>query len=167
MTDILDINIPATEPGNATQPQPKQERRGLTLPEITSVASRLSDVLAKENQFLIAMKIKEVAELQEEKNKLIAALDIQKKILALDPTIKLGFTQDDIREFEHISLQFEENLKENYRQLLRVKEINRKVVETIAKAIAENTTSQTGYNPQGTAAAPTLQNTPLSVSQDV
>lgn len=166
MKDVVDIRFTSNNNEEPVQAPVKQERGALTLSEIIDVASRLGRILAQETHLLNTMNMKEVAKLQEEKGKLVSALEIQKKILKLDPAIKNGFLPEEIREFENISLMFDEILKENYRQLLRVKEVNRKVVEVIAKAVAESTPSAAGYGPTGIVPSQTLQHTPLSISQN-
>ena len=67
----------ANDDGNAAN------KKTLQLSEISDVASRLGQVLAEETHLLSTMDVKGVAKLQDEKNKLIAALELQKKILKM------------------------------------------------------------------------------------
>lgn len=170
MRDILDIQAiekeetPAVQGDQASKPR---ERRTLTLEEIIDTATRLRHILTAESQYLDVMDFKSVAHLQEEKNKLITALEIQKKILKLDPTIKANFPREAVNTFKQSTENFDNILGENYRQLLRIKEINRKVVEVIAKAAAGRGAGAATYGKNGAVAPQSLSDMPLALRQSI
>ena len=151
----------ANDDGNAAN------KKTLQLSEISDVASRLGQVLAEETHLLSTMDVKGVAKLQDEKNKLIAALELQKKILKMDPSIKKGFSKDEMEEFRNISHMFDSVLADNYRQLLRVKLVNQKVVNVIAQAVMEKTPSAVGYGKNGIMPQQSLQDMPLTLSRNI
>lgn len=169
MSDVIDIrNIKLTENLTPAETAPKpQEKRTLQLSEIVDVATRLGRILAQESHFLSVMDFTSVAKLQEEKNKLISALEIQKKILKLDPGIKKGFTEEEIKEFQNVSAMFDTILHENHHQLMRVRAVNLRVVNFIAKAAAERNHSPTAYGKSGGVVPQRLSDLPLALSQNV
>lgn len=182
MTDIIDIKYPHFndnhEDNREERPQTaslsleqnepaKEQRKTLELSEISDIASRLGRVLAEETYLLSIMDVKAVAKLQDEKGKLISALELQKKILKMDPSIKKGFSKEEIKEFENIGHMFDSVLAENYRQLLRVKLVNQRVISMIAKAVIEKTPTAAGYGKNGMVAQQSLQDMPLALRQNI
>lgn len=174
MPDIVDISSPETleqpkqQPKSETAvPEQPRQKRTLRLSEITEMATRLGRVLAEESHYLSTMNFSAIDKLQEEKMKLVTALDIQKKILKIDPSIKASYSEEEVKEFENVSVIFDQILVENYRQLTRVKLVNKKIVDIIAKAAADESKSPTSYGKNGCVAAKPLSDLPLALNQNV
>lgn len=169
-TDVIDMNtLEKIEKQSSTSPQAGEcrEKRTLHLSDIAGVASRLGKILAEETHYLSLMDFKAVAMLQNEKLKHISALEIQKNILKLDPTIKASFPKDEIAEFEIVCGMFDKILAENYQHLMRVKTVNQKVVDIVAKAVSGRTAAPTAYSKDGIVVPQSLSDMPLALSQNV
>lgn len=167
-TDVIDIRAAVIdEKTPAPREAQPEEKRTLRLCDITEVASRLGRLLAEESHFLDIMDFKSVAKLQNEKLKLISALEIQKKIIKMDPSIKQNFPQEEMLEFENVSAMFDKILAENYRQLMRMKTVNQKVVDIVAKAVAKRTVAPTAYGKNGVVVPQSLSDVPLALSQNI
>lgn len=165
MRDVLDINNEQNTPSE-TAPQPAE--RKLELRSVIDVTKRLTDLLAEENNYLQSMQMKSVHKLQDEKLKLVSALEIQKKILKMDPSVKERFTDREKEEFRNITQQFERVLVDNYTNLTRVKAVNQRLVEAIAEAVMDHTPCASGYTPEGrNAPKASLADLPLSINQNI
>lgn len=166
-TDVLDIRA-KEQPGVASVPAVAVvEKRTLRLTDIVGAASRLGKLLAEESRYLDIMDFKAVAGLQNEKMKLVSALEIQKKILKLDPTIKAGFSREDITAFETIAAEFDKTLASNYEKLRRVKIANQKIVDIFARALSKRSAAPAAYGKNGTVLQQPLCDLPFTLSQNV
>ncbi len=165
MRDLVDIN---NEPTTEQQPTPQAPERKLELRSVIDVTKRLTDLLSEENNYLQAMQMKNVHKLQDEKLKLVSALEIQKKILKMDPSVKSNFSDREKEEFRKITQQFERVLVDNYTNLTRVKAVNQRLVEAIAEAVMDHTPRASGYTPDGSnAPKASLADVPLSINQNI
>ena len=118
---------------------------------IISLTARLSHVLAQEVDMLGEMKVQDIATLQNEKLRLLDALEAHKKYIDRNPDLKKNLTDNECLELAQIVEIFQNIMQENHRQLLVAKEINSKVMSAITDAVNDASSNGT-YNKRGGAA---------------
>ena len=109
----------------------------------------MNDLLTKETILLRDFKISEAGSLQERKHELIDMIEEAKKHISLDPKIIAGLTGEEKKELEMVSNYFSEVMLDNYRELRKAREVNRKIVEFIASATSTHYKRSKGYNSKG------------------
>lgn len=132
-----------------------------SVPDIITMTARLAQVLASEVDLLQGMKMKEVAELQEEKRTLTSALEQQKSIVRISPEVMGSVSDDEKLELSQVVELFNTVLKENHRQLVIAREVNQRVVNAITDAVNEKSGNPV-YTAYGTQQAP--RNAGISVT---
>ncbi len=129
--------------------------------DIVTMTARLAQILAEEVDLLTEMKVGKIAELQEEKLFLTAALDARKRAVQKNPKLRDALNPAQREELRKVVEVFNNVLRENHRKLQLAKQVNQKIIGIIRDVVRE--TVSTGlYNGNGQAYA-FAQNT-LSVT---
>ncbi len=121
----------------------------IVIHEVMAVTSRLADVLRRESDFLKQMNIGEAGKLQDEKIKLTAWLEAQKKLIAIRPELRDQISPQEREELEAIIEDFTDAMEENFRQVSIARVVNQKVVQAITESMREQQQLNT-YNAYGT-----------------
>lgn len=132
----------------AASPAEEDLPMSMTLGDLTALTVRLARVLAEEVDLLEQMKIKEIENLQEEKNRLTRSIAVMKKELERLPSLTEKFLPDEVEAFRKVAAVFGHVLEENRRKLMAAKEINLSMVRAIADVIREEA-QRNGYNRKG------------------
>lgn len=122
----------------------------ISLDDIIAVTTQLTHLLAQETLLLKKSRIRDVAELQDEKLKHIVYLEKTKELLYANPSLLLNIPQQKILEFRSISSMFAEVMEENHNEMLKAKQTNKKVLEIMTTVVIEQMQERTGYNQKGT-----------------
>lgn len=120
----------------------------ISLSDLTALTIRLARVLAEEVDCLAQMKVKDIADLQEEKMRLARTIGLMKGELERNPSVVESFTAEEIESFQQVSSVFDRVLEENRRRLMVAKEINFNVVQAISDVVREEA-QRAGYNRRG------------------
>tara|TARA_R110000787_G_scaffold83926_1_gene180166 strand:- start:340 stop:792 length:453 start_codon:yes stop_codon:yes gene_type:complete len=141
-----------------------------TVESLISVASRLIVLLEKEVTLLRAMKPRALADLQEEKMRLVIAYEEQVRNLSASPDALKDVAPVLRDEFAAIATRFDAALTENRRALTGVSEAQRRFFEAVVKAAEEKRTNHQGYSADGSRPAPgygrPTRQGPLSLTLD-
>ena len=117
--------------------------------ELVAVTARLTEVLREESKQLKAMRIRAVGEIQEEKHKLISWLEAQKKIIALNPSMKDQLSDEERAAMAQVAEVFAQAVEENYHQASIARAVNQRVVQAINDSVRDRDHVNT-YNAYGT-----------------
>jgi flagellar biosynthesis/type III secretory pathway chaperone len=128
-----------------------EENKGfkVTASDMIKVITKLSDLLAKENELLDMKQITQVEELQEEKERLTRIMSFFKSEIQKDPSVLGRFPKVQMRELKCVVQIFDRLLNNNYQTLVKARAVNEKVVEAVASSLHDHVTSQSGYNKDG------------------
>lgn len=129
--------------------------------DIINVTARLAQLLAEEVDMLGTMRMKKVAELQQEKLFLINALESYRRNIDKHPHLVDTIPSRDKQDLEGVVRVFEDILAENHRRLLMAKEANMRVVGAITQVVKEHSMSSV-YGEGGAPGA--LGNDALSIT---
>ena len=127
---------------------------------VGNLTMRLAQLLAEEVDLLENMKVKDIAPLQEEKLRLVHALERQRAILDHHPELMNGMTEEQREYLAQIIGIFDQVLRENHRRLRVARDVNLAIVGAIQDAIQEHS-NRGVYSVRGTAMHDT---TPVSLS---
>jgi len=111
----------------------------ISIPDVITITARLAQILAEEVDLLQQMKIQKISALQDEKQRLTRALDIQKKLIARNPQALAHARAEDMEDLRAVTQIFNEILTHNHRQLRIARDVNQKLVEAICEVVTENT----------------------------
>lgn len=121
----------------------------ISINDVIEIVSDLSEILTKETFLLKKKHIKEVEKLQQKKEILTEKLEIFKQVLRRDPNLFGDFPKQKRKELESVVGIFDKLLEENYRELVKARAVNSKVVEAVSFAISDRIRSREGYNKEG------------------
>lgn len=107
--------------------------------DVIALVARLARLLAKEVELLKVMKVGEIEALQQEKMKVVDALENVQRTIRRHPELLEQFDDQEREDLRSVIGIFEQILLENHSRLLVARDINGKVVEVIRDAIAEQT----------------------------
>lgn len=116
--------------------------------DIMEVTARLTQLMAEEAEYFRTMDIKSIGALQEEKNQLVIWLEAQQKMLAIHPNPAALVDEEDRAELEDIMADFTTVAQDNFQQVSIARNVNKKVVEAVTRAIREQEVVNT-YTPRG------------------
>lgn len=116
---------------------------------IIPIASRLIAVLEKEVELLRAMKPRDVAGLQEEKETLIVAYEEKMRSLTASPDAVEGITPVLQEEFRTLATRFDAAMKENRLALNAASAAQRRFLDAVVRAADEKRTTYRGYSADG------------------
>ncbi len=122
--------------------------------EIVAVTRRLTELLAEESMHLRAMRIKPVATLKEEKNRLIGWLEAQQKIIAINPSMRDSMSEEEREVIASIGAEFAQAVEENYHQASIARAVNQRVVQAMMEAVRDQHALPL-YSASGAQARPT------------
>lgn len=131
------------------QSSSEQQQPRLNITDMIDTISKLADLLAKETTLLKQKQIKQVEGLQADKERLTDKLEIYKKLMQKEPTLFSDFPKVKQAELEGVIRIFEKILEENYRELVKARAVNSKVVEAVTVAVNRHINSQRSYADNG------------------
>lgn len=121
--------------------------------ELITVTANLKDLLERETEYLRSMEIKEVARLQEEKQKLTKLMETYQRLISARPELLRSLDADSREELAELSDQFSRALAENMRRTAVARAVNQRVVQAMMEVVTENQHAGT-YNKYGSSALP-------------
>jgi len=116
---------------------------------LVEIIARLGAVLANETIYLRQLKISNITALQKEKEELITLLEKARKQIDANLNLAGEFTPQEMQELETVGRIFSEIAAENYRELKKAREVNRRVIACISVAATDYFANQRGYNRKG------------------
>lgn len=130
------------------------ENKEVTLPElslenIVKDTIELKEVLTKETELLRDSKLNEVKDLYSQKINLIARLEIQKELLEKNPEIIRNKPQEVVDSIRLLGDEMLLAARNNFHEVLKAKEVNKRVVEAISFVAAKDKNSAAGYDKNG------------------
>lgn len=133
----------------------------LNIPALIQVTLRLAQILAEEVDLLDEMRIEEIAPLQDEKQRLTAMLEAQKKVLTRKPELLEQMSEEEHEEFVQVTEIFNQVLAQNHRKLRVARDVNEAIVGAIREGINEQNLKGV-YSGRGVTQS--TSSTPMSVS---
>ncbi len=110
---------------------------GLDLQAIIEDTLHLRALLERETLYLKEMKVEEVRALHEEKLRLIRRLELQKQLIAARPEVLRGHSEEIREELRLLQRDLLLSLQKNYEEVVKAREVNRMVVESVVKALGQ------------------------------
>jgi len=120
--------------------------------ELITITARLRDLLIRETGHLKAMEIKEVAKLQEEKQKLTKIMEAYQNLIKARPELVRALDDDSREELSELTEEFSRAVAENMQRTAVARAVNQRVVQAIMEVVTESSHAGT-YNKYGSAAA--------------
>ncbi len=110
----------------------------------------LNDLLDMETKYLAKFDFDLVKILHDKKEKLIRKLEFAQEMIKRDPSLIHKKNEEEKKRAKTLSVVLEKTLKENFREALKAKEVNKRIAEAVGKALQENSVSEIiGYNKKG------------------
>lgn len=135
----------------------------LQIDTLATAASRLISLMNREVEFLRAMKVQEINDLQSEKLELTALYEESLAMLAAEPDVLEALEPALKDELAGLAKRFDAAVVENTRALSAVKDSHDRLLQTIVDSVAENRSKQKAYtangaldNPRGRRNAPAI-----------
>ena len=145
---------------------PEMDMEGTDINDIIAITVRLANVLAQEADLLEAMRIGDIAPLQQEKILLTHALEASHKHFKKHPEIMDAASEEEIEDLEHVVAAFEEIKQENHRRLTMARAVNQRIVQAIGDVVNEKR-SKSAYTKKGRTAQPDVGNLHVSLNERV
>lgn len=147
--DTLDIKTPiqphmAEEAGQHTESDWE-----FNFSDMVEASVRLKNILEQETQFLRAMQIQQMGELQETKHQLVHILELQKQYINEHPEVLEKLSMGQREKLRQASAALSAELLANHRELTIARSINQKVVELVAQAMERDVGTGNGYSATG------------------
>ena len=142
MNDTVTINHPA----------PSRNIAPWTFEELLADTATLKALLVEETRALRTMNVQAVQAFHETKLRLIRKLEIQKELVARNPAMLEGLTENQKHRLREIGNGMDQVMKENFHEVLKVREVNQCVVRAISREVRKYENRATGYTRQGIAA---------------
>ncbi len=122
---------------------------GLSFKDIIQEVVALKSLLQTENELLKKRQYEAVKGLQDRKNQLIRKLEIRKELLKRGVGYGRSLSEAEKKAFQQANDGLNTLLTENYNEALIAKEINRKVVDAVVRAVKQHENAVGGYNAGG------------------
>jgi flagellar biosynthesis/type III secretory pathway chaperone len=132
--------------------------------ELITVTARLKEVLTRETEHLKLMQVKELAKLQEEKQKLTKTLEAYQRLIAARPELVRALDEGTREELAEISEAFGRAVAENMHRVAIARTVNQRVVNAIMEVVSENQHAGT-YNRYGSAGMPNNLSVSFNLNQ--
>lgn len=130
---------------------------GIDIGGMVALITRLAEVMSEEILILRDMKLGELEETTEEKRKLVAALEVQKREIDKNPHFLTMLDKEELETLQEVDEIYREICEENRRQLFLAREVNAIIVNTVAEAIKSDEMGQV-YHQSGTRKADNPRN---------
>src|SRR5690349_15724050 len=98
------------------------------LKAIAELMQRLISLLNQETALIKKSKVSETDALREEKLEIITILEIARKELSANPAIASKSKPEHKKLLEQVSVELTSAMKENYQELVRAREVNKKIM---------------------------------------
>lgn len=121
---------------------------------LTQVTSRLVDVVLLENEILRTRRPRELAQHQEEKQRLTGAYEHHMAALRANPGLMKQASQPEIDALKTATRSFREALAEHRRLVQSAKSVTERMIQAISDQVAEQQRPVRGYNAKATVATP-------------
>ncbi len=134
--------------------QSGSESRNDTVVDMASIVNdmlALKMLLENETEWLKAMQVDKVAEVHDEKIRLIRRLEIQKDLVSRDPSLISQINAEERHYLKELQSEIDNVVHSNFIEVFKAREINRRVVETISQAVCEHEKRASGYDGGGAA----------------
>jgi hypothetical protein len=133
---------------------------------IISVGSRLVDVMEREIAILREMRPGDIAALQDDKAKLVAAYEEQLAGLKGEPELVAALAPPIKDELARVATRLNATVAENERALAAARVANERLLKAVIDALAEDRDRRAGYSRTGKRAGtgPARRGTPVSLS---
>lgn len=128
---------------------PEKGQMSLSLGDILADITALKNLLQVEISLIRQAKIFEAGKLFDEKLRLIRKLEIIREIMTKKPELVSDKTPEHIAVFSKLSGDLAEVIKQNFIEVMKAREINKRVVEAVAKALARHENNASVYNKRG------------------
>ncbi len=125
------------------------EQVELSFSEMILDMNSLKILLEKETMYLKKMEIEDVKNMHDEKNRLIRKLEIQKTLIKRDPSLLKGWNENGIIALKSLSDSLSNIMVENYREVMKAKEVNQWVLEAIVNSVSKYEAKSGGYGING------------------
>ena len=122
--------------------------------ELVMVTSRLITLMDKEVEFLKEVRPDRLAELQEDKNKLVHAYELAMDQLGKNPTLFASVAPPVKEEVVAATRRLQQAMLRNLRALEAAREVNARLMQKIVEAASIEQSKGKGYS--NTGAAPTV-----------
>jgi hypothetical protein len=117
--------------------------------DIIAAALRLREIIDEETQCLIHLETDALARHMDEKQSLLDRLERQKNLIRRNKEVLAPYSDEEKRDLVVVNRALEQSLTENAMQLLKVREVNRMVVQAIADEIMRQIGQGQGYTNKG------------------
>lgn len=121
--------------------------------DLVSLTVRLAQLMAEEADHLADYKVSPIATLNEEKLRLVAALETQKKQLARFENVGALLSEEQRKRISNVAGVFQKVASENFQRLKMARLVNQSVVEAISEVVAEHSRNpsytRAGHNAMG------------------
>lgn len=109
----------------------------IALDELLTVTTRLTDLMARENEILRSMKPSDIRDLQQDKAELTQSYERMMLAVQKDPSV-LNKATPSLREaLRSVTSRFSDVLSENERTLRAVRSVSERLMKTIVAAATE------------------------------
>ncbi|PIR31718.1 MAG: hypothetical protein COV36_07240 [Alphaproteobacteria bacterium CG11_big_fil_rev_8_21_14_0_20_44_7] len=120
--------------------------------EMVNLTESLIQVIETESELLSKFKIKKIAELQGEKDLLIARLEEQRDLMESEKKNHESLTSDNINTLRRLADRYEDALSEYQVELFKASSVNEITVKIIADTVRDHVERNNGYGQNGTRA---------------
>lgn len=148
------------------KPSVRNEMARVNVDDIISVTVRLAQILAEEADLLEAMKVSQIAELQNEKRLLCNALEAMKKQVMKEPGLMDEMNESERENLREVITVFNSILDENYARLNMARAVNHKIVQAITEVAQEHSKNDV-YDRKGAANGSTISSVSVTLNQKV
>ena len=131
---------------------PTPREPNVTLRDIITVESTLTELLAEEADLMDAMQLTKVGALQERKLKLTGLLERYMRYASQHPEMLANVSADDKADLRKTAEEFQRVMKRNYDTLLVARAVNKTVVKCVTQVVTRKEQNPV-YNAMGRAKA--------------
>ena len=109
----------------------------------------LIEILYRETTLLNQANFAESNLLMDDKNRLISRIELFKNIMIKNPAIVIDKTEENISEFKKLGSILDDAAKLNFREVMKAREVNKRVVEAVSKVLEKRESPANLYNKKG------------------
>ncbi len=113
--------------------------------EFTDAIASMTELLDLETELLIQMRIKEMGELQSEKNELTKRLEVQQDFMKNNPAIFRSLSNTNVDQIRQYSERFNSSMQTYSDELYKASKVNETIVGMVVDAAKTQVQSQNTY----------------------